>query len=327
MRSAAAHTQHGECISLNLVLVSTPFQVSVASSVLRTDNVDAYDLVYSARTDLPVHRRYFEKLAARARYAAYAADVQAPTAVLRHVSRRFRLRRFYESEYDAVYLANIDSLLFRDLAGHYPRAHLFTFDDGAANVFMSSRLHRSATPIERLTARWLRVPTIDQLRDRIESHATVYANFDNIVEPARVRHMPLCYTTNARPQQESEQATFFLGQPYEEAITAGTLDANGVEMLRAWLRGNPVDYYLAHPREVVPIVSDVPVKQSLGMAEEQIFALAGNARPRLVGWFTSVLLNIPPEQADKMYLSVGDSPAEEERIRLMQRAGCSINHV
>jgi hypothetical protein len=35
---------------------------------------------------------------------------------------------------------------------------------------------------------------------------------------------------------------------------------------------------------------------------------------------------VPPEGADKTYLSVGAGPAEEERIRLMQRAGCAIHH-
>ncbi|HEY3520430.1 MAG TPA: hypothetical protein VGK80_05250, partial [Rhodanobacteraceae bacterium] len=182
-----------------------------------------------------------------------------------------------------------------------------------------------ATPGERRLAMWLRVPTTDQLRDRIESHATIYAGLDNIVEPARIRHVPLLDIAAARPQHG--QTTFFLGQPYEEAIAADTLDAKGVGMLRAWLRENPVDYYLAHPREVAPIVPDVRMERSQGLAEEQIFALAGNARPKLFAWFTSVLLNVPAEQADKMYLSVGNGPAEEERIRLMQRAGCSVHHV
>src|SRR6185312_9308558 len=141
------------------------------------------------------------------------------------------------------------------LAGHHPKAHVFTFDDGAANVLMSSRLHRDATLIERWAARCLRIPTIDQLRDRIESHATVHPGLDNIVEPARLRHVALFNTANGRPQRG--QTTFFLGQPYEDAIAANTLDAGGVEMLRTWLRDNPVDYYLAHPREIAPIVSDV----------------------------------------------------------------------
>lgn len=325
MRSAVEGALHWGRIGLNLVLVSTPFQTLIAASVLQTDGVGTFDLVYSARADVPAHRRHFEKLAARARHAVYAADVRAPTSMLRHALRRLRLRRFYESEYDAMYLANIDSLLFRDLAGHHPHTRVFTFDDGAANVFMSSRLHRGATPGERQAAMWLRVTTIDQLRDRIESHATVYAGLDNIVEPARIRHVRLFNVANARPQQG--EITFFLGQPYEDAIAANTLDANGVEMLRAWLRNNPVDYYLAHPREIAPIVPEVRVQRSQGLAEEQIFTLAGDARPKLFGWFTSVLLNVPAEQADKTYLSVNNGPTEEERVSLMQRAGCSVHHV
>lgn len=309
---------------MNLVLVSTPFQALVAASVLQGDRVPEYDCVYSARTDLPAHRRYFGKLAIHARHAAYVADVRAPVAALRHAMRRIRLRRFYAARYDAVYLANIDSLLFRDIAARHADARVFTFDDGAANVFASSQLRRKATAGQRCAAKWLRVPTIDQLRDRIETHATVYAGFDNIVEPARIRHVGLFDAREVRPGQG--RTTFFLGQPYEEAVAAGTLDARGVERLRAWLRANPVDYYVVHPRESTPIVTDVRIERSEDVAEERIFALSGDARPKLFGWFTSVLLNVPPEGADKTYLSVGAGPAEEERIRLMQRAGCAIHH-
>lgn len=309
---------------MNLLLVSTPFQALVAASVLQAEGVREYDLVYSSRVDVPAHRRYFDKLAANARCAAYTAGVQAPTAVLRHVMRRARLRHFFKTDYDTVFLANIDSLLFRDLAGHHPRARVVTFDDGAANVFTGSRLHRPPTPAERRMGMFLRVPTIDTLRARIDVHRTAYPGFDNIVEAARVQPVHLFEDT---PRTQQGQTTFFLGQPYSEAVMAGTLDAKGVEILRAWLRDNPVDYYVAHPRESEPLVSGVHVVRSQDVAEEKVFALAGDARPVLYAWFTSVLLNVPPGQADKVYLCIGDGPAEPERIRLMQRAGCAIHHV
>ncbi|MGO4551572.1 glycosyltransferase family 52 [Lysobacter sp. 2RAF19] len=311
---------------MNLVLVSTPFQALVAASVLKAEGADAYDLVYSARTDVPAHRHYFAKLASGARHAAYAADVDAPTAVLRHALRRLRLRRFFASEYDTLFLANVDSLLYRDLVGRHRRARIVTFDDGAANVFTSSQLHRTASPAERRAGKLLGIPTIDAVRDRIAVHHSVYPGFDNIVEAARIAPIALFDAAGRAPAQQGV-ATFFLGQPYEEAQTAGTLDARGVEKLRAWLAANPVDYYLAHPREAAPLSSSIRVERSPDVAEEQIFVLAGDARPRLFGWFTSVLLNVPAAQADKVYLSVGDGPSEAERIRLMQRAGCSIHHV
>jgi hypothetical protein len=310
---------------LNLVLVSTPFQALVAASVLQAEGVADYDLVYSARTDVPAHRHYFAKLAAHARHAVYAADVRAPTALLRHALRRVRLRRFYAGAYNTIFLANIDSLLYRDLVGRHPRARIVTFDDGAANVFTSSQLHRVASNAERRVGGVLGIPTINAVRARIDVHRTVYPGFDNIVEAARIQPIALFETGQARAQQG--QATFFLGQPYEEAQTAGTLDAKGVEKLRAWLAANPVDYYFAHPRETAPLATHARVERSQDVAEEQIFVLAGDARPRLFGWFTSVLLNVPAGQADKVYLSVGDGPTEAERIRLMQRAGCSIHHV
>lgn len=309
---------------MNLVLISTPFQALVAASVLQADRVEAYDLVYSARTDVPAHRHYFSKLAARARHAVYAADVQAPTALLRLVLRRLRLRRFHAGAYDTVYLANIDSLVYRDLVGRHPRARIVTFDDGAANVFTASQLHRASTPAERRIGRLLGIPTIEAVRARIAVHRSVYPGFDNIVEAARIAPVSLF---DAGERVQRGQASFFLGQPYEEAQTAGTLDASGVEKLRAWLRANPVDYYLAHPRETAPLAAGLRVERSPDVAEEQIFVLAGDARPKLFGWFTSVLLNVPAGQADKVYLSVGDGPSEAERIRLMQRAGCAIHHV
>jgi hypothetical protein len=312
---------------LNLVLVATPLQVLIVESVLRAEGVRDYDLVYSARSHLASHRHYFDKLAPGARHAAYVADTHVPSAPLRHLVRRVRLHAPYFSDrYSGIYVSSIDSMLFRSLVGRHPEARVVTFDDGAANVFTGSKLHAAPTASERRAATVLRHPTIDQVRARIDVHYSIYDAHDNIVEPARVRHVPL-WSQAAGRTATNGATSFFLGQPYAEAVQAGTLGPHEIDRLRTWLRANPMDYYLLHPRETTPLAPQDNARRSPDVAEEQVFALAGATRPRLFGWFTSVLLNVPATQADKVYLSVGEGPAEAERIRLMQRAGCEIHHV
>ena len=313
---------------MKLVLLATPLQAIIAQSVLEAEPGDAYDLVYSARSDLPSHRHYYERLARSARQAAYVADVEAPSALLRHVKRRITLRTpYFRTHYDTICLASIDGLLFRSLVGRNPQARVVTFDDGAANVFSGSRFHAPAARADRFLERVFGIPTTPRLRERIDTHYSLYADHPNIAPSERVRVVsPWRDRPASAATGERTGTSFFLGQPFPEAITAGGIDRAGVGRLRQWLAANPVDYYLAHPREA-DTLGHGNVLRSPEVAEEQVFRLAGDTRPRIYGWFTSVLLNIPASAADKWYLSTGTGPAEDHRIELMRRAGCGVLHV
>jgi N-acetyllactosaminide alpha-2,3-sialyltransferase len=308
---------------MNLVLVSTPLQALVARGVLEREDLRDYDVVYSAYADLPAHRHYFERLAASARRSTYLADVRAGSALMRHVLRRRRLIPFLRAHYDTVLLASIDSVLFRRVAARHSEARLVTFDDGAANVLSISRMRGQATGIARVAETVLSIPSTPAFRARIAAHYTLFPGEPNIVEDGRLR--PLRLWGHDGVTVQASKATFFLGQPYEEAVTTGGLDQDAVSRLRAWLQTHPVDYYLAHPRETRPLVVD-PVTSPSMVAEEHVFALAGDRRPEVFGWFTTALLNLPPDAADKWYISLGSGPAEEERIAVMRRAGCGVLH-
>jgi hypothetical protein len=316
---------------MNLLLVSTPLQALIAEAVLRTEQADAYDLVYSARSDLESHRHYYERLRTHAQRSAYAAGGQGSSQALRYMARRAKLDRpFFRKRYDRIYLASIESLLFRRLIARNRSAEVVSFDDGAANVFGGSRYYTPRTLATASAEFALRCPSVRQVRARIRRHYSLYADQQNLVEPARLRFLSLWshLADGMSPAAAEGTVSFFLGQPFSEAVESGTLDSTGPGRIEDWLNRNPVDHYLAHPRETRPLrYGHGTIRRSTAIAEEEIFTLSAGKRPRLYGWFTTVLLNVPAAVADKVYLSVGGGAAEAERTALMARAGCEVLHV
>jgi hypothetical protein len=313
---------------VKLVLVSTPLQALIAQKLLGPAGSDDYDVVYSAQSDLESHRLYFQKLADNARQASYVAGGRGP-ATLRFLARRFELRSFFRATYDVVHLASIDSQLFRSLLTRHRDASVVSFDDGAANVFSGSRFFAGRSPGQSAADLILRCQSMQRIRRRIEAHYTLYEDQPNIVDVDRLRPLRLWEDLfrDAPQSRLGESTSFFIGQPFSEAVAAGALDASALAALRGWLSRNAIDHYLVHPREMDPLLGPLPAAASAVLAEEKIFELAAGRRPRLHGWFSTVLLNIPPSIADKVYLSVGRGAAEEQRIKMMQAAGCSIEYV
>jgi hypothetical protein len=314
---------------VKLVLVSTPLQALIAEKLLVQLGSDDYDVVYSAQSDLESHRFYFQKLANNAREASYVAGGRGPTA-LRFLARRLELRPFFRANYDAVHLASIDSQLFRSLLTRHRDASVVSFDDGAANVFSGSRFFAAKSLGQSAANLILRCQSMQRIRRRIDAHYTLYEDQPNIVDANRLRSLRLWEDLfqNAPQLRPGESTSFFIGQPFSEAVAGGALDSSALAALGGWLNRSSIDHYLVHPREVEPLPCPHALTTgSVLLAEERIFELAAGRRPRLHGWFSTVLLNIPPSIADKVYLSVGRGAAEEQRIKMMQAAGCSIEYV
>lgn len=307
----------------DLFLCATPLQASIARAIALKLRSSDYDVIYSTRYDSPTDRRYADLLGKGSSSLSYLAGTPGRINIARQGRRLWSARGFLKRDiYNRIFLASLESRFFQIIAWCNPSAQIVTFDDGAANILSHSRLRNPGT---RSSEFLFSKAGAKALRARIASHFSIYPGFPNIVDERLVQYVDLRSSFHSEGfGRRDETESFFIGQPYEDAIASGTLDNYGVRLIEKWLRETPPDHYLQHPRELNPLMSANDVERSDLMAEERLFLLSNGRRPIIYSWFSSVLFNIRPEQADKYYLSVGIGAKEEERRFLAKKAGCRI---
>lgn len=311
----------------DIFLCATPLQAVIARAVVNHLEIQDYHVVYSTRRDSETDRRYAEMLASGTTEFGYSASVNAKFQLIRYMKRRWQLRRFFvRDEYRRIFVASTESLLFLALIDRNPRASLYTFDDGAANLLAHSKLRTARQRIAGWRLHLGRCVRPVPLASLITRHYSIYKGFENIVEPARVTYIdPWRNVMEGVCCDSAETTSFFIGQPYEDAIGNQSLTASELQDISTWLKTNIPDHYLQHPREVAPLQPATQHKSAPNLiAEERIFQIAAGRRPVIYSWFSTVLFNIGPEYADKFYLSTGRGDDEAERIRLVEKAGCIV---
>ncbi len=108
-------------------------------------------------------------------------------------------------------------------------------------------------------------------------------------------------------------------------MASGAMSDGSLARFTEYVRSMNVDYYIPHPRETQPLnIGGQLIGDAKKIAEETIMELAGQAKPVIYAWFSTVLFNINPSAARKVYISIGDAAGESERIQLCKRVGAEI---
>jgi N-acetyllactosaminide alpha-2,3-sialyltransferase len=308
-----------------LVLCRTPAQANLVDRVLDHERVDSFDLLYFTQQNSPEDKRYFSALAQRARLAKFIHVPPSRWDILNHIRLRARAGSFMRDlRHDIVVLASIDSYVFNAVAKRQAGAQLVTFDDGLANIVLSGAYRRAGYEGRGEAYRRLfGASRLDELRDRIARHYTIFPQFENIVPRERLRPIDLL-SDGALPQAQGP--LFFIGQPFHEVLTP-----ERIARLSAYLRKRQIDFYVRHPRErrSLDIGAREFDKQGL-IAEDAILKICHDCRPEVIGLTSTVLFSLPQQRAAKTMLVFRDgepSREAEEAEALGRTVGCSICEV
>src|SRR5690606_22097855 len=232
-------------------------------------------------------------------------------------------KRFKRLNYSCIYLASIDAMLFRAFLKIHADAHVYTFDDGTSNIVRNCNISYHAEDWGRteIVRRLARMQTRQQIRDKSLKHYSIYKDFENICPPERMVYLdvfpPLPTAIDA-----TREMKFFIGQPFEEY-----LNGDQIRRLHRFLDTQDFDYYIKHPRENVPAQTSVPFLDKKGeLAETAIMDAAAGAMPLIYAGFSTVLFNIPSENAKKFYLHFPDKDDVEgrEMLEFALKAGCTV---
>lgn len=303
-----------------LVLCRTPFQAVIVREVLKNGSNPYYDLVYLTQDDSEEDSHYFNELSFGANLTQYIYLKRQRYDILNYIMVYQMVREEIKcQDYKTVMIASVNNLAFRKLAAKNGQAKIISFDDGAAHIVKNSMyLNDKQNLRARLYEAFFLVPSLRMIRGRINLHYSAYPGFDHVMPQKIVRFINPFKTYQANNNELGP--AFFIGQPFEEY-----LDAMDTQRIEKFIREHNIDFYVRHPRESQPLVTDIPVLPKAGrIAEEAIFAASKGRRPLIYGGFSTVLINIRPAYADKVMLLRSNVPEDAYYAELGIKAGCQI---
>jgi N-acetyllactosaminide alpha-2,3-sialyltransferase len=305
-----------------LLLIRTPLQAWIAKRVLKAESVRSYDLVYFTHNDSYEDLHYFKELANEANRTQYCYAPVKRYDIFNHLDFYSQTASWRQQrKFHIVCLASIDSPVINALAAFHATSECVTFDDGLANIMLSGAYYRDAVSLRlRLYKRFFGATDLSSIKSRIIRHYTIYPGFQNIVEKSHLRYLDgFCHEQN-QPSSLSVFKTYFIGQPFEEALCP-----DQIVSLKVYLRGLDIDYYVRHPREQSILNIGVPVLDKHGLiAEDAILRHAQGHPIHLVGWFSTALFNMAAIAQRRTMLLIKSDPNSEHMATLARQAGCEI---
>lgn len=307
-----------------LVIIRTPFQAWIASRVLAAECVEKYDLLYFTQDNAPEDRNYFSELATSAEKSSYLYARKRRFNIFNHLEFRWQARAWFERKsYDIILLGSIDAFIPNAISC-IQSGELVTFDDGTANFNELSIYHIDNGSWRDKTYRYLfGAAKISTIKSRISRHYTLYPNFKNIVESARLKDVSkwLLRDVNILGNLNYQfPITYFIGGTFSDDLTP----ENCLE-LESYLRTLDIQFYVHHPREYCPLNIGVPGLNKHGLIAEDAILRHANGQPiHLVGWFSTVLFNMSSIAQRSTMLLFKSDPNSEHMATLARQSGCEI---
>jgi hypothetical protein len=306
-----------------LFMCRTPLQAKICYAIIHKKSINNFDVVYFSQNDSVSDRFYFNLIKEKSRNSLYLYVKKKKVDIFNHLVSIFKFSRIWKhSDYTSLYIASIDSFLFRYIVKKSIGARLFGFDDGAANFSKFGHYHNfSLYKKANIYSKILRLPTVKSVRKNIFRHYSIYEGFENIVPCENVRWLDVFDFGSG--SESMDTVTFFIGQPFFEYLTT-----DEVKKLREWIGRQKIDFYIKHPREVVPIISSVKILRSNGLLAEDLISKTLEGRsPMVIAGYSSVLFNLPRENVQKIYLSIKKDVDEKDRVSLIKKAGCLVVNI
>lgn len=303
-----------------LLLIRTPFQAFIARQVLIEEKVSSFDLLYFTQNNSSEDLYYFDLLSSGSVNAEYFYAPKRKFDILGQLDFRLQARSYFQDKnFDFVLLASIDAPVINAIASRQS-AELVTLDDGSANIFSLGHYHVDSTNWRgRIYRKLLGGACLSDFKRRIARHYTLYPQFENIVEPERLRTLDGVDGQPAGRQQGSIR-TYFIGAPFEEVMTASQ-----IKVFQSYLRSQQIDYYVKHPREDHPLELDIPLLDKAGrIAEDAICRDADGADINIIGWFSTVLLNLGGLAKRRTMILFASDSGTSLMVELGKEAGCEI---
>lgn len=304
----------------HLFLCSTPLQARICLEIIKFNQLESYDVIYYTTHDTKRDQYYFEKLADNSHYHYYCYGKKKFKGLnsLTNISFIKKVPSTIKREnYKSIYIASIDSFLFRYLIRKHPESAIIGFDDGTANITPSSSYYNlDQRKRTKFLNEILALPTPKKVIDSISRHYTIYPNFTNFVDDDKLIFLDV-FNIPVVQENFNRTTTFLIGQPFEYYLTDEEQDN-----LRRFLSRYKIDYYIMHPKETKPLVANIKVlNNTKSIAEDLILEASEHSQVHVLSGYSTVLFNLSGSHIKRTYLSVKRDNNELERCLLIDKTG------
>jgi len=304
-----------------LLLCRTPFQAVVLRRVIKDEDVGNYDLVYFTQNDAEEDRHYFKELSVSANRVQYVYIRPQKFDIANHIMFYLAVsKEIRRKKYGAVILSSFDNIAIRRLSTKYDFSEIITFDEGSGYINKYSEYIMAKNPVrEAVYAFSFAGCARTEFIARVARHYSIYRGLENIMPQKIVRYIDL-FPSGEKSEPYQPAISLFIGQPFDEYH-----DCDYIKNLKRYILNLSIDYYVKHPREKAPLVGCIPLLSKGGrIAEDAIFEMSKGRRLVIFGAFSTVLLNVGSEVAEKVMILRRGVEQDHYLAELGKRTGCRI---
>ena len=235
---------------MNLIICITPLQVLIAEQIIRKTQGGFIGL-YLPYGDNPKHQYYYQKLKSLCQKSDYI-ELKNKTwgerfATLTTLTTTLKNLGIYQQPIENTYLASLDVLFLQFIISKVKFNHLYTFDDGTANIFPNSTYFN---PLPKSTAQKLfkkvvgiSYPDIPSILAVSKKHYTIFANEKNIIDNLEAIQLFDTIATTHQPIRQTKK--ILLGQGLDNFIGENAYQALVKQMIQRF----GITNFVPHPRE------------------------------------------------------------------------------
>ncbi|WP_442779791.1 glycosyltransferase family 52 [Enterobacter cancerogenus] len=304
---------------MNLVVCFTPLQVLIAMQVIEREGINYNDIhfIYFSQTLDLKHQKYYSYIASRAKHSTYIKEKYS-FKLLCKIKKQFGSYHF-----ERVLLASIDDSITHYLLSYIQLNTLITFDDGLGNILQTGSyfIKHPRKSIKKKVFSVIhfmlgRKYYIDDVKNRVERHYTIYKNFKNCIP----NPIPISLFNFESPSLETHKSIdVFLGTIYKEIVEFDNEQCLKAEVIKFIEGFSQKPIYIPHPR-----AADDEFKQyefeSENIAEDIVFEFLNKGFVvNLYGFASSCQFNLADVKNVNVFVldSRWLSPAMKDGLKML----------
>lgn len=273
----------------SLIMCTTPLQMLIAEKIIELNSDKKFDLLVLVSNDNNKYAYYYSRLKEKCFNSLYCVSDLKINNFFSFIKQL--KKNNLNKKYQELYLASIDSRYLQYVVSKNNLSHIYTFDDGTANIIRSS-LYYSDNQLSKFKKSIWRILGLKyymrEIKEKTQFHYTLYENVPNIIK--KTKFLSLLPRVKFDSLNKNKIIKFYLGQPLTEID-----EKFNHAFVESKLKKLKVDYYYPHPREKIYPKGDFRVVESSLIFEDYIvqFLIENpNLKVEVYSFISTALLNI-----------------------------------
>ena len=286
---------------MNLIICTSPLQFLIAEQIISNSDEKFISIVFTMGNNEKQH--YYSSKLIKISTKCFLINIEKINfkiySFLFLINLRFIIiNRIKKYNINKVFLASIDSIhihTFLSALGKSNNFRIYTFDDGFANILITSHYYRKRkqnliyTVVSKILGNCY---SLDRIKSELVVHYTIYPNMENITD--KIYNISLFNKSKLIEKEPyienyNQEISFFLGQPL---LLNNIIYSDFIKYL--FNRYN-INYYYPHPKEKKTNITDIKyVKGNLIFEDYLISLIKSNPslKYKIYTFFSSAALNI-----------------------------------